>query len=187
MSIHIVPEITLGQIIAASIALLGLVGVVFAYFQLRLAKVNSRETARSTKARFVLDLNKWFNEDEKEKAFFYRLDYSKSSSAFTFKPEEFPHSEEERYLDTILYKLSHVGALLSSGVVTREDLTWVKFIAAATLRNKQVQKYLEWLKSPDQVPDHSSFAEAITLFEQLFGPDDAALPELRKYLRATAQ
>lgn len=180
----IVPEITLGQIITSAIALLGLVSLVFAYIQLRLARANSRETARATKARFVLDLNKWFNEDEKEKAFFYRLDYSKSRNAFLFNPETFPHSEEERHLDTILYKLSHVGALLSGGIVGREDLTWIKFIVAATLRSKQVQEYLQWLKSSDQVPDHSSFADAITLYEQLFGSSDEAMPVLRKYLGA---
>jgi hypothetical protein len=163
----------------------GLVSLFFAYIQLRLTRANSRETARSTRARFVLDLNKWFNEDEKERAFFYRLDYSKSNNAFVFNPEEFAHSEEERHLDTILYKLNHVGALLRGGVVAREDLTWIKFTVATTLRNKQVQMYLKWLKSPDQVPDHSSFADAITLHEQLCGPDDEALPVLRKYLDAT--
>jgi hypothetical protein len=130
--------------------------------------------------------NKWFNEDEEEKVFFYELDYSQSKNAFVFDPAMFRHSKEERHLDALLYKLSHVGYLLSRGVVTKEELVWVRFIAATTLRNKQVQKYLDWLKSEDQVPDHSSFADAITLFEQLFGSDDEAMSALRKYLGATS-
>lgn len=179
MPIELLPEVSLGEVVTVT-------GLAFAFVQLRIARRNSREAMRATKARFIQDLNQWFNEDEGEKAFFYRLDYSRRKNAFKFDAAAFPHSEEERYLDTLLYKLSHAGALLRSGVVAVNDLTWIRFIAAATLRNEEVQKYLEWLRSPSEVPDHSSFADAIALYEQLFGPNDATLPKLRRYLGATS-
>jgi hypothetical protein len=180
--INFTPDVTLGQIITAVIASLGLIGLLFTYKQLRIVKANSLENSRATKARFVLELNKWFNEEAAEKSFFYRLDYSLSSNGFRFDPKTFPHSDDERHLDAILYKLNHVGALLKAGVIGIHDLGWVKFIAAATFRNKEVLSYLEWLKSPGEVPDHSSFADAVFLFEQLFGIDESSLRRLRKYL-----
>jgi hypothetical protein len=159
-------DITLGQGITAVVGAFGLVGLVFAYKQLGLVGANSLENARATKARFVLDLNKWFNEDPAERSFFYKLDYSKTENAFKFDPTRFPHSEEERLLDGLLYKLNHVGELVRRGVVVADDLGWVKFIVGATMKNEQVLSYLEWLRSPEQVPDHSSFNDALILFRE---------------------
>lgn len=175
-------ELTLGQLIAATVATLGLTGLILAYKQLRLVRANSLETSRATKARFVLDLNKWFHEDAAEREFFYRLDYSHKDDAFKFDPSRFPNSKDERVLDGLLYKLNYVGTLLREGVVTAKDLEWVKFIASATMKNEQVLAYLEWLRSPDQVPNHSSFTDVLVLFRELFGASDVAYARLAKYL-----
>lgn len=174
--------ISLGQIIQSSIGLLGLVGLFFAYQQLRLVRANSAENSKATKARFVLDLNKWFNDDDKERAFFYRLDYTEDDRTFRFDPDRFRHSEDERHLDSLLYKLNHVGTLLRLGLLTREDLGSISFIATQTLKNKDVLKYLEWLKSTDQVPTHVAFTDAVSLFGKLHGHGHEAWPRLVKYL-----
>ena len=181
-AVHICPDITLGQLIATVIGALGLIGLIFAYKQLRLVRANSLENSRSTKARFILDLNKWFNEDDAEKAFFYRLDYSQRSNTFKFDPQKFPHSDDERYLDALLYKLNHVGTLLRRGVIAPDDVGWIKHIAVVTLKNPEVIAYLEWLT--DQIPDHSSFTDAIVLVEQLCSCSGPEYQRLAKCLGA---
>ena len=45
-----------------------------------------------------------FSNSDAERDFFYRLDYED----FTFDPATFAHSNDERQLDRLLYKLSYV-------------------------------------------------------------------------------
>ena len=170
-----------GDFIRLAFGIVGLAGLFLAYGQLRLAQRNSGENAKSTTARFVLDLNQWFTDNKAEKAFFYRLDYSSHENAFQFDAEHFPHSDDELLLDTLLYKLSHVGALLRRDVVSLEDLQWVRFFVKAVMENPEVHKYLRWLKTSDQVPDHSGFTDAIFLYGQLFGKRRDAYNELKHY------
>lgn len=115
----------------------------------------------------MLEIYKWLHDDPNDHAFFYRLDYSIGQEAFRFVPEEFPHSEEELYIDKWLYKLSYVGQLLRRSVLDEEDIDWMKFDVETIMLNREVQKYLQWLQSPSQVPGHSGFLDAVYLCEKL--------------------
>ncbi len=49
------------------------------------------------------------------------------------------------------------------------------------LSNKEVLKYLKWLK--DQLPNHTSFAGAVHLFKALHGASHPDYATLAEYLR----
>ena len=166
-------EVSFTHIIAA----FALLGLLVSYRQLRLAQ-------QANRARLIIDLSNWFTTNEKERKFFYRLDYSGRSDAFRFVPEEFPGSDDEHHLDSLLYKLSHVGALVRDGAIRLRDLGWLHSIADIVLRNRQVHAYLDWIKTPGQIPGHRSFANAVYLYTQLHkaDPDDKSLTALNRYL-----
>lgn len=170
-------RIDLGNAVLAALAVVGLFSLLLAYRQLRIAKEAELLQARATRARFVLDLNQEFLNNDAERDFFYKLDYQD----FQFDSSTFAQSNDERQLDRLLYKLSYVGKLLRDGLVTLEDISNIRHIASRTLRNTEVIKYLRYLKE-EQIPDHSSFSDSIYLFERLFGRSDAAYSSIVNYL-----
>ena len=157
------------DIASLTVSTLGLIGLLLAYFQFRLSRKANELTAESSRSSFILEIHKWFRETPEEVAFFYRLDYASRKGAFIFDPENFPHSDDERQLDAILYKLVFVGGLLRRGIVNQEDIAWMEFIVSAVLSNAEVQKYLTWLQTSNQVPGHSEFVDAVFLFTELVG------------------
>lgn len=170
------------DIASLTVSTLGLIGLLLAYLQFRLSRKANEVTAESSRSSFILEIHKWFRENPEEVAFFYRLDYESRQGAFIFDAEKFPHSDDERQLDAILYKLVFVGGLLRRGVIDQEDIAWMEFIVSAVLSNAEVQKYLVWLQTPNQVPGHSEFVDAIFLFTELFG-DVSAGDFLKDYVR----
>jgi len=66
--------------------------------------------------------------------------------------------------------------------VTIDDLQWARYIVKAVLQNEAVQAYLEWLKTPEQIPDHSDFSDALYLYASLFGKDDVHYQRISGYL-----
>jgi hypothetical protein len=147
------------------------------YRQFKLGQKAQLLQANATRACFILDLNQEFLRNDKERDFFYKLDYRN----FTFDPDKFAESEDERNLDRLLHKLSYVGKLLRDRVLTLEDVNNIRHIASRTLRNEEVLKYLKYLKEV-QIPDHSSFSDAVYLFERMFSKKDPRYPEIKKYL-----
>lgn len=173
--------ISVGDLVRAVFGVIGLTGLFLAYWQLRLSWKANRESAAATRARFVLDLNKWFLENDDEIRFFYRLDYSSHPNAFRFDGTEFPNSPDELRLDALLFKVSHVGALLRHSIVTTDDLDWIHFHVRTVMENPEVQAYLVWIKLDEQVPDHSAFTDAIYLYKVLYGRSES-YEKLKPYL-----
>jgi hypothetical protein len=68
--------------------------------------------------------------------------------------------------------------------VSIDDIGSIRHIASRTLRNPEVLKYLRYLKE-EQIPDHSSFSDAIFLFEKWFGRKDPAYADIKRYLAKT--
>ena len=68
---------------------------------------------------------------------------------------------DEQHLDAILYKLVFVGGLLRRGVLERSAVAWMSFVVSAVMGNEEIQAYLKWLQSDDQVPGHSEFVDAV--------------------------
>lgn len=157
--------------------LFGLLGLFVSFRQLVLVQ-------RSNRAKLIIDLSHWFTENAAERSFFYRLDYSSLPSSFKFDPLSFPGSDDEHHLDALLYKLSHIGSMVRHKVIRVSDLGWLRSIVDIVLKNTEVHAYLDWLRTPEQMPDHESFSDAIYLFERLHrGPrDDVSLKALRRYV-----
>lgn len=171
------------EIAALAVSSLGLVGLLFAYLQFRLSRKANEITAAAARASFVLEIHRWFRQNLDETKFFYRLDYDTCADGFSFEPASFPHSEDEQHLDALLYKLVFVGGLLRRGVLDREDLEWMRFIVLTVLSNEQVQKYLEWLQTSDQIPGHSDFVDAVFLYQVLVAGDLKADTILGDYIK----
>jgi hypothetical protein len=85
-----------------------------------------------------------------------------------------------KQLDRLLYKLSNVGKLIRDGVIELDDINFVRHIASSTLKDEQVIAYLEWLK--EALPNHSSFVDAIYLFERIYGKRDGHYSRIKMYL-----
>lgn len=140
------------DIAALTVSTLGLIGLLLAYLQFRLSRRANEVTAECARSSLVLEIHKWFREKPEEVIFFYRLDYASSQSAFKFNPIDFPHSDEERQLDALLYKLVFVGSLLRRGVLDHKDIAWMNFIVSAVLGNAEVQKCrIIWLGSKQMI------------------------------------
>lgn len=170
------------DIAALTVSTLGLVGLLLAYFQFRLSRKANEITAEAARSSFVLEIHKWFREKSEEVTFFYRLDYDSSPTSFKFNAAEFPHSDDERQLDALLYKLVFVGSLLRRGVLDWKDVEWMTFIVSSILENAQVQEYLKWLQTPDQAPGHSEFVDAVFLCLELRGQNSEQARLLKEYV-----
>lgn len=175
-------RLDLGNAVLTVLGLIGLFSIILAYRQLKEGQKAQRQQASAMRARFVLDLNQEFLSNDAERDFFYRLDYKD----FQFEPDTFAQSNDERQLDRLLYKLSYVGKLLRDGVVELDDVNNIRHIASRTLRNEEVIKYLRYLKE-EQIPDHSSFVDAVYLFERMFGKKDPMYAAVKAYLTPARQ
>lgn len=119
------------QIIGFSIAIAGL----------WVAVSQMRATSKVNRTKFIFDLtNELFKEGETRK-FFYKIDYEK----FTFVVKEFQGSDEERWLDAILYRYDVIGRMVKTKVIPLNEIEYVLFEMVQVYKNPEVQKYLEWL------------------------------------------
>ena len=112
----------------------------------------------------------------------YRLDYTETDKKWTFVEAEFRHSPEEACLDLILYKLSAIGMLVKSKDLLLSDLEWATAETRIVIENQEVQKYVTWLQSWEQIPGHSAFAGAMYLYQSLIGQTGKAAPFANTYL-----
>jgi hypothetical protein len=163
-------EMTSQSIVTAILGIAGLVGAAVAFDRTQIE-------ARALRSRFAFDLTRTFFQDNGERDFFYKVEHE----TFVFDAEIFLHSEDEKNLDKILYKLSLIGKMLRDKTLEIDDIKFVRHIARSVIGDPQVQKYLAWLKK--QVPDHASFADSIFLMERFFGRKDPMVIAARLYLK----
>lgn len=90
-------------------------------------------------------------------------------------------------MDRLLYKLSHVGALVRRGILKLDDIEGLGAIVRISLENEQLGKYLTWLQSKAQVPGHSDFLDAIFLYKTSFPERFNATEALSNYERNAAR
>ena len=170
------PRIEVGSIITSVIASIGLVSLYLAFQQIRLSRF-----AQQTQV--AIDLHKEFLSDKERTRFIYQLDYESYSESWKFDPGNFPLSEEERHLDGLLHFLGFVGLLVKNRGLEPDNLIWLRSWVAIILDNKEVLKYLEWLKSPSQLPNHESFSGAVYLYEAFYGKNTETYHHLSQYLK----
>jgi hypothetical protein len=153
-------QVSVSDLVASLVGILSLIAIYFAYLQLRTGQ-------RTQRTQLVIRLYQEFIGDIDRRKFFYRLDYTSATNAWKFSAEDFPHSAEEVYIDKLLYYMSFVGSLARKGDLTKVDLSWLTSECRILLENDQVKLYLKWLRSEDQIPNHSAFNDAVFLYSFL--------------------
>jgi hypothetical protein len=128
------PKVDLGNILSGIGFLLTFVTVFFAGLALR-------KTARVQRADFLLKLTERYFKSEEVRDFYYQLDWDK----WSFSPDQFISSKEERLLDTLLYSFDEIGQVLRLGVLDEAQGRIFAFQASRVLGNEQVQNYLRML------------------------------------------
>lgn len=127
---------TIVQIIGFALAI---IGIRFTYKQME-------ETSRVNRVKFIYDLTNDLFSDDKIREFFYKIDYEK----FEFKLEDkkiekFKGSNEERWLDAILYRYDVIGRMVRTETIPLNDIEYVLFEIIQVYKNKDVNNYLKWL------------------------------------------
>jgi hypothetical protein len=104
----------------------------------------AREVRRNTQAQragFLLDLTERYFQDDDVRKFYYKIDYNE----FVLDFDSFIGSDEERWLDSLLYTFDVIGSMVRMRVVTISEVKVFAFQAFRVLRNPEVEKYLAWL------------------------------------------
>jgi hypothetical protein len=109
---------------------------ILAFRQFRMATVTNR-------ARFLLDIMRWYYDNQDLRDLFYRLDYNK----WEFDAGTFPLSEDEPAIDHMLFLYEMIGHFMRLGVLKAEEIPIIRFEASRVLGNPQIVKYLTWLDS----------------------------------------
>lgn len=113
--------------------------------------------------------------------FVLRLDWSEQEGAFVFDPNTPMNRDDEALLDRLLYYLSLAGGILRRGEIGLVDANILRSHVKITMGNAHVQNYLVWLQRPDQIPDHSSYLDAVFLAENLAGIHSQKLIQYRNH------
>lgn len=132
------PTITIGNIVLAVGLFITAIGLWINFIQLR-------RGWRVQKAQFLTSItNDLFNDSDLRK-FFYEIDYEK----FTFSEENLEHfkgSDQERYLDSLLYRYNLLGRLVRMGLLNVNEIEFLIFEMAQIFKNPEVSNYISWLE-----------------------------------------
>lgn len=141
-------NVDLGDLLTFTGLFLAALSVVFTGRQLRTtgqqvqhAGKELEETMRSQRAQHLLAIHNLYFGHELTRRFYYKLDWQ----LWHFDPERIANSEEEPWLDNLLYNLDAIGRMVRIGAVPLEDAKVIAFQAARVMKNAEVQKYLTWL------------------------------------------
>lgn len=128
--------VNLSDLVAILAFVIAAVTAILAYRQYRRTVVTDR-------ARFTLDfMQRWYSNSE-IREMYYRIDYGH----WIFDPDSFRMSADEPAVDQILFMLDLLSHLLKLGVLSRSELSIIRFEAIAVLENEDIKKYLRWLDS----------------------------------------
>ena len=128
------PEVGVGDIITTLSVIVTAVGVWFAYDQLR-------RGVRQEHAQFLMGLTERYFADNDVRKFYYELENGK----FVFEPATFAGSEQERWLDHLIYTFDVIGWAVKTNSLTPSEAEIFAFQASQVLKNDEVVKYLAWL------------------------------------------
>lgn len=118
-----------------------LFGFIAAVISLIFAAREVRRNTLAQRAGFLLTLTERYFADNEIRKFYYQIDYHH----FIFDLKSFVGSDEERWLDTLLYTFDVIGSLVRMNGVTINEVKIFAFQASRVLNNPEVKKYLAWL------------------------------------------
>ena len=99
-----------------------------------------RHNAKTNRSKFIIDLIESFLKDDATRQFWYKLDYDD----WKFDLSTFRHSEEERQIDALLYRLSVTGQMLRNHSVSHHDLVTTYPIIRQFFTNIEIREYLRF-------------------------------------------
>jgi hypothetical protein len=149
------PDVTLADVLT-------MIGFTLTFIAVVAAVRGIRHNQAVERGRFLSEVMDRLFRDDSVRKFWYQLDYDQ----WRFDQMAFPGSDEERWLDHLLYQFALVGRLVKLGVLSQEEVTAIGFEAARVLTDSaEVQKYLEWLREQYALTGQPStpFPDAIYL------------------------
>lgn len=127
-------EVSVGDLATALGFIVATIGLFFAVKQLRQGALEQR-------ANSLLELTERYFADNDVRKFYYRLDYNQ----FSLDLDKFAGSDEERWLDQLIYTFDVIGQVVRMGALTPSEAQIFAFQASRVLNNPEVKKYLDWL------------------------------------------
>jgi hypothetical protein len=128
------PEVTFGDALT-------IVGFVFTILTLVFTALEIRRNTLAQRIKFLLDLTERYFSDTAVRKFFYKVDYRQ----FRFDEDTFTGTDEERWLDSLLYTFDLIGFMVRTKAVRLDEVRIIAFQASRVLNNDEVKKYLLWL------------------------------------------
>ena len=142
-------DLSLGSVADIVVALVAIVGIPLVIWELR-------NTARTSRASFLLDATERYFSDDEVRKLYYDIDYGRFEIEFDGghprsvrrgdRPEvPFVGSDEERYLDHLLYTLETIGTIVQMRVLEPKEARIFAFQAQRVLSNESVAAYVKWV------------------------------------------
>lgn len=143
------PDVGIGDILTFLGLLATAAGLIFTAIQLR-------RGTQVQRAQFLLATTERYLPDSDVRRLYYDIDYGTFKLAFanaeptTFQrgsssPKPFIGSDEERWLDTLLYTFDVIGRVVELEALDVREARIFSFQAARVFKNHDVVQYLAWL------------------------------------------
>lgn len=133
---------TLSDVLTFAGLVVTIVTLLAIFLQVRVASDQLRQNRDVEKARFLQDLMAQLLLGGELRKFWLRVDYGD----FEFDAATFVGSDEELWLDALLYTYDYVGYLLKMNIITLEEVSLLGFSVSRLLeQSNAVQEYLAWL------------------------------------------
>ncbi len=154
------PEVTMGNVILASLLLLTFVGLVMNYFQMR-------KTITQKRAEFLITLARDYLLDPDLIELYYQIDYEK----FEFD-EGMLQTDCEKKLDKLLYVYENIARMYVMDNINKNDIKYFAYRFIRVYQNPEVKKYVaflnEWYGKKLSVKPFEAFQKVGPILEREF-------------------
>ena len=154
------PEVTMGNVILASLLLLTFVGLVMNYFQMR-------KTITQKRAEFLITLARDYLLDPDLIELYYEIDYEK----FEFD-EGMLQTDREKTLDKLLYVYENIARMYVMDNINKNDIKYFAYRFIRVYQNPEVKKYVaflnEWYGKKLSVKPFEAFQKVGPILEREF-------------------
>jgi hypothetical protein len=130
----LVNQISIGDLIQALAFIIAAVGLFLNLAQMKAAN-------RQKRAEFIINLHNQFSLDKDVLDIYYKIEYGE----FTYEPEEFHSSDEEKKLDKLLDVFDNIAKLYLLNNFTLGDLDYVAYNYLVIYQDESVKKYFGFL------------------------------------------
>ena len=154
------PEVTMGNVILASLLLFTFVGLVMNYFQMR-------KTITQKRAEFLITLARDYLLDPDLIELYYEIDYEK----FEFD-EGMLQTDREKKLDKLLYVYENIARMYVMDNINKNDIKYFAYRFIRVYQNPEVKKYVaflnEWYGKKLSVKPFEAFQKVGPILEREF-------------------